>query len=65
MIWNISCNALWNKGVDIAGANAKGWFSVLVHTGVYDPTRGAPSHRPTHEAANVEEAVKWAIDREL
>ncbi|KAF7796076.1 hypothetical protein EIP86_007247 [Pleurotus ostreatoroseus] len=50
---------------DIAGANAAGWHSVLVHTGVYDPAHGPPAHAPTHEAADVEAAVRWAVGREL
>ncbi|KAH9935561.1 HAD-like domain-containing protein [Fomitopsis serialis] len=54
-----------NPESDIAGANAAGWSSVLVHTGVYDPQQGPPSHTPTHQASDVEEAVKWAIEREL
>ncbi|GBE81065.1 HAD-like domain-containing protein [Sparassis latifolia] len=54
-----------NPDSDIAGANAAGWSSILVHTGVYDPHRGPPSHPPTHEVDDVEEAVKWAIEREL
>lgn len=54
-----------NPESDIAGANAAGWSSVLVHTGVYDPQQGPPAHEPTHQARDVEEAVKWAIEREL
>ncbi|EPT04967.1 HAD hydrolase [Fomitopsis schrenkii] len=54
-----------NPESDIAGANAAGWPSVLVHTGVYDPHQGPPTHIPTHQASNVEEAVMWAIQREL
>lgn len=50
---------------DIAGANAAGWTSILVQTGVYDRKHGAPSSQPTHEAEDVEEAVQWAIKREL
>ncbi|KAI0930545.1 hypothetical protein AcV5_007230 [Taiwanofungus camphoratus] len=50
---------------DIAGANAAGWDSILVHTGVYDPVHGPPSHVPTHQAKDVEEAVRWAIQREM
>ncbi|KAF8499592.1 HAD-like domain-containing protein [Russula emetica] len=50
---------------DIAGANAAGWSSVLVRTGVYDPVDGPPAHNPTHEVENVEAAVQWAIDREV
>ena len=48
---------------DIAGANKAGWNSVLVHTGVYEPTEGPPRHTPTFEAENVEEAVKMAIEK--
>ncbi|RDB24812.1 putative CDP-alcohol phosphatidyltransferase class-I family protein C22A12.08c [Hypsizygus marmoreus] len=54
-----------NPESDIAGANAANWSSILVHTGVFDPQQGPPSHRPTHEVADVEAAVRWAIDREL
>ncbi|KAF8482499.1 HAD hydrolase [Russula ochroleuca] len=54
-----------NPESDIAGANAAGWSSVLVRTGVYDPVDGPPAHNPTHEAENVEAAVRWAIDREV
>jgi hypothetical protein len=50
-------------GLDIAGANGAGWQSVLVKTGVY--TGGQPTHQPTHYAEDVEEAVRWAIDREM
>ena len=51
--------------IDIAGANAAGWDSVLVETGVYDPARGAPAHAPTHIAPDVEAAVRWAIARHV
>jgi len=54
-----------NPESDIAGANAAGWSSVLVRTGVYDPQQGLPSHKPTHEADDVENAVKWVLEREL
>ncbi|KZT72148.1 HAD-superfamily hydrolase [Daedalea quercina L-15889] len=54
-----------NPESDIAGANAAGWSSVLVHTGVYDPEQGPPAHTPTHQARDVETAVKWAIEREF
>ncbi|EMD37526.1 hypothetical protein CERSUDRAFT_83262 [Gelatoporia subvermispora B] len=54
-----------NPESDIAGANAAGWESILVHTGVYDPRQGPPTHQPTQEAVDVEVAVRWAIDREL
>ncbi|CAE6493393.1 unnamed protein product [Rhizoctonia solani] len=55
-----------NPESDIAGANGAGWGSILVHTGVYDPTTGVPpTHTPTHQAKDVGEAVRWALDREL
>ncbi|KAI5120291.1 hypothetical protein M0805_005797 [Coniferiporia weirii] len=54
-----------NPESDIAGANAKGWSSVLVETGVYNRARGPPLHKPTHIAQDVEQAVCWAIDREF
>ncbi|KAJ7127158.1 HAD-like domain-containing protein [Mycena epipterygia] len=53
-----------NPESDIAGANAANWPSILVRTGVYDPAKGLPTHRPTVELENVEEAVKWALERE-
>ncbi|KIK68923.1 hypothetical protein GYMLUDRAFT_91330 [Collybiopsis luxurians FD-317 M1] len=55
-----------NPESDIAGANAAGWSSILVHTGVFDPAAGVPpTHVPTHEALDAEEAVLWAIEQEL
>lgn len=54
-----------NPESDIAGANTAGWKSILVHTGVYDPHRGPPSHQPTHQAEDVAEAVRWALEQEF
>ncbi|THH18163.1 hypothetical protein EW146_g2776 [Bondarzewia mesenterica] len=51
--------------LDIAGANAVGWTSILVRTGVYDPGQGQPTHMPTHITDDVETAVRWAIEREM
>lgn len=52
--------------LDIAGANMHGWKSILVHTGVYDPSFGSPpTHTPTAEAMDVEAAVKWAWKTEI
>ncbi|CAE7178092.1 unnamed protein product [Rhizoctonia solani] len=46
-----------NPESDIAGANGAGWASILVHTGVYDPTTGIPpTHIPSHQAKDVGEA---------
>ncbi|KAG9316204.1 HAD hydrolase [Chiua virens] len=53
-----------NPESDIAGANAARWKSILVRTGVYDPCQGPPSHRPTHEVEDVEQAVLWALEQE-
>ncbi|KAJ6495631.1 HAD-like domain-containing protein, partial [Mycena vitilis] len=52
-----------NPESDIAGANAANWESILVKTGVF--TGGQPTHTPTYEAEDVEEAVCWAIEREV
>ncbi|KAL7281110.1 hypothetical protein ACG7TL_004417 [Trametes sanguinea] len=54
-----------NPESDIAGANGAGWPSILVRTGVYDPAGGPPAHTPTYIAEDVEEAVRWAIEREM
>ncbi|KAF8995474.1 HAD-like domain-containing protein [Cyathus striatus] len=53
-----------NPASDIAGASNAGWMSILVHSGVYDPRGGPPTHQPTHEVENVEEAVWWAVTQE-
>ncbi|KAK7057445.1 HAD-like domain-containing protein [Favolaschia claudopus] len=52
-----------NPESDIAGANAAGWDSILVKTGVF--SGGNPTHIPTCIAEDVEEAVDWAIRREV
>ncbi|KIJ67500.1 hypothetical protein HYDPIDRAFT_84195 [Hydnomerulius pinastri MD-312] len=54
-----------NPESDIAGANAARWKSILVRTGVYDPRQGPPTHRPTHEVEDVEQAVQWALEQEF
>lgn len=51
--------------IDIAGANAANWSSVLVRTGVYDPEQSPPTHEPTYISEDVGEAVDWAINREM
>jgi ribonucleotide monophosphatase NagD (HAD superfamily) len=53
------------SGTDIAGANAAKWASILVRTGVFDSRRGPPKYRPTREAEDIEEAVRWAINVEF
>lgn len=49
---------------DIWGANDYGWESILVRTGVYDG-HSVPPHIPTFIADDVEQAVDWAITREI
>ncbi|KAF9361711.1 hypothetical protein BGX26_000066 [Mortierella sp. AD094] len=55
-----------NPYSDIAGANAHGWDSVLVKTGVYRP-KGLENHA-VHPATtvvdHVEDAVRWIIAKE-
>lgn len=46
---------------DIAGANAHGWASILVRTGVF--RGGRPTSEPTYTAADVEEGVHWALTK--
>ncbi|KAK8854859.1 TIGR01456 family HAD hydrolase [Kwoniella newhampshirensis] len=54
-----------NPASDIAGANAHGWSSILVRTGVFrDPNGEVPEHEPTVIADDVEKGVEWAIRRE-
>jgi hypothetical protein len=49
--------------LDIAGANAAGWSSVLVGTGVFQPSdQRIPPHTPTLIVDNVEQAVEYAIN---
>jgi ribonucleotide monophosphatase NagD (HAD superfamily) len=55
-----------NPESDIQGARRAGWSSILVHTGVYSPDSGKkPTHEPSFESKDVEEAVHMAIQREL
>lgn len=52
-----------NPASDIAGANAHGWSSILVRTGVFHDTHGEkPAFQPTVIADNVEKGVEWGID---
>ncbi|WVQ81944.1 TIGR01456 family HAD hydrolase [Cryptococcus sp. DSM 104549] len=55
-----------NPASDIAGANAHGWSSILVRTGVFSDAQGQlPRHAPTMIADNVEKGVEWAILNEM
>ncbi|ORX38584.1 HAD-like domain-containing protein [Kockovaella imperatae] len=51
-----------NPESDIAGANAHGWSSMLVRTGVF--RGGQPKYQPTQIVDDVEQAIDWAIERE-
>ncbi|KAG1716095.1 hypothetical protein ID866_1067 [Astraeus odoratus] len=65
LAWNPSYMIGDNPESDIAGANAAGWKSILVHTGVYNPRQGPPKYKPTYETEDVEKAVLWALGQEL
>ncbi|KAJ2004171.1 hypothetical protein H4R26_002661 [Coemansia thaxteri] len=56
-----------NPAADIAGANAAGWTSVLVRTGIFSGAADAndPVHPAHHVADHVEDAVAWIVDSEL
>lgn len=54
-----------NPASDIAGANAHGWHSVLLRTGVYRDKDGPPAHAPTHIADHVGAGVLWALQTEM
>ncbi|KAF9203732.1 hypothetical protein BGZ49_006113 [Haplosporangium sp. Z 27] len=56
-----------NPYADIAGANAFGWESVLVRTGVFTP-HGEENHHihpATTVVDHVEDAVRWIISKEM
>lgn len=55
-----------NPAADIAGANAHGWTSLLVKTGVFSGLEGENSleHPADVVVENVEEAVRWALEQE-
>jgi len=53
---------------DIKGANAAGWRTILVRTGVYDPSDQSSrtaalrrAHKPGHEVEDVFEAVEAGV----
>lgn len=53
-----------NPDSDIAGANAKGWTSILVKTGVFDPnsSRSKDGNDTTNPATHVVKNFSEAID---
>ncbi|KAF9568087.1 hypothetical protein EC968_003107 [Mortierella alpina] len=56
-----------NPYADIAGANAYGWESVLVRTGVFRPEgdENHHMHPATTVVDDVEDAVRWIISKEI
>ncbi|KAI7862556.1 HAD-like domain-containing protein [Spinellus fusiger] len=53
-----------NPAADIKGANAYGWTSILVRTGVFNGPENSPMYPADAVCAHVEEAVEWAIEQE-
>ncbi|KAL1920027.1 uncharacterized protein VTP21DRAFT_1173 [Calcarisporiella thermophila] len=53
-----------NPAADIAGANAYGWTSILVRTGVFQGPENKSEHQADFIAEHVEEGVRWALSRE-
>ncbi|KAJ1551230.1 hypothetical protein HK096_002349 [Nowakowskiella sp. JEL0078] len=53
-----------NPASDIAGANAYGWDSFLVKTGVWNPEQHGREHGATHVVKDVEEAVEKILKQE-
>lgn len=54
-----------NPKSDIAGANAYGWQSILVRTGVFRGEKLNDDENPAHFVAdNVLTAVKWALEKD-
>lgn len=53
-----------NPAADIAGANAYGWTSVLVKTGIFDGKGNSEEFPADVVCEDIEEAVQWAISQE-
>ncbi|KAI9031695.1 HAD-like domain-containing protein [Phycomyces nitens] len=53
-----------NPAADIKGANAYGWTSILVRTGVFTEPGNSLIYPADAVCKHVEEAVEWAIDQE-
>lgn len=53
-----------NPAADIKGANAYGWSSILVRTGVFRGPGNSSEFPATAVCDNVEEAVAWVLERE-
>ena len=60
-----------NPESDIAGGNAKGWNTVLVKTGVFDPKADTSTkdgndkkHPATYVADDFEDAIDWIYKKE-
>ncbi|KAM3582573.1 hypothetical protein VKS41_005217 [Umbelopsis sp. WA50703] len=53
-----------NPAADIAGANAYGWTSVLVKTGIFDGKGNSEEFPANAVCEDIEEAVHWALSQE-
>ena len=60
-----------NPESDIAGGNAKGWNTILVKTGVFDPKASTSTkdgndkkHPATYVADDFEDAINWIYKKE-
>ncbi|KAG2177288.1 hypothetical protein INT43_007945 [Umbelopsis isabellina] len=53
-----------NPAADIAGANAYGWTSVLVKTGIFDGKGNSEEFPADVVCEDIEEAVHWALSQE-
>ncbi|KAI8388885.1 HAD-like domain-containing protein [Radiomyces spectabilis] len=53
-----------NPAADIKGANAYGWSSILVRTGVFQGTGNSAAYPATKVCNHVQDAVEWAIMQE-
>lgn len=53
-----------NPSADIAGANAYGWTSILVKTGIFDGNGNSSEFPANLVCEDIEEAVHWALREE-
>ncbi|ORX63066.1 HAD-superfamily hydrolase [Hesseltinella vesiculosa] len=53
-----------NPAADIKGANAHGWSSILVKSGVFKGPGNSPLYPADHVCDNVLDAVQWALAQE-
>jgi ribonucleotide monophosphatase NagD (HAD superfamily) len=53
-----------NPSSDVAGANAYGWTSILVKTGIFDGKGNSTEFPANLVCEDIEEAVHWALHEE-